>query len=211
MFVRLTRFAEKVGSPCFLATINSSVLSRRMFSGSFQENTDPSLPRCAFDNGVYVTPFGDKGKGFCDVLRWKLTSKSCAIQLPNVNDNLSLIKSRSVDYSTLNTVTEKPHLTWMGHASCFFQADGVRFLTDPLWSSRAAPVQFAGPKRFVEPPCDLSKLDIDIVLLSHTHYDHLDYDSAMSIGNKALWIVPKGVKEVYTIWVYMYLRISECI
>jgi N-acyl-phosphatidylethanolamine-hydrolysing phospholipase D len=56
-------------------------------------------------------------------------------------------------------------------------------------------VQIAGPKRFTPPGIEAKDLDIDVVLLSHTHYDHLDYHSAKDIGNSALWLVPLGVKE----------------
>lgn len=53
-----------------------------------------------------------------------------------------------------------------------------------------------GPKRYTRPALDLDKLDVDVVLLSHTHYDHLDYATAVKIGNKPLWVVPLGVSDV---------------
>ena len=53
-----------------------------------------------------------------------------------------------------------------------------------------------GPQRFIMPPIDLDKLKVDIVLLSHTHYDHYDEKTARKIGNKALWLVPLGVKDM---------------
>jgi len=83
--------------------------------------------------------------------------------------------------------TAKPHVTWLGHATCLYQTEGTFFLTDPLWSGRASPSQLLGPKRFIEPPVEVEDLKVDVVLLSHTHYDHLDHGSAQRIGNKALW------------------------
>lgn len=66
-------------------------------------------------------------------------------------------------------------ITWMGHSSLLIEVDGCRILTDPAWSERASFVTFAGPKRFYEPPLAVDDLPpLDVVLLSHDHYDHLD-------------------------------------
>ena len=66
-------------------------------------------------------------------------------------------------------------VTAIGHASLLIQAAGVNILTDPVWSERASPVSFAGPKRVSAPGVAFDDLPpIDVVLLSHCHYDHLD-------------------------------------
>jgi L-ascorbate metabolism protein UlaG (beta-lactamase superfamily) len=66
-------------------------------------------------------------------------------------------------------------ITWVNHATLLIQADGVNILTDPIWSPRCSPVQFLGPKRHRAPGIRFHDLPpIDIVLLSHNHYDHLD-------------------------------------
>ena len=65
-----------------------------------------------------------------------------------------------------------------------------------MWSRRCSPSQAFGPERFVPPPVPLEDLSLDVVLLSHTHYDHLDYGTAMRLGNSVLWIVPLGVKAL---------------
>ncbi|MBL8603605.1 MAG: MBL fold metallo-hydrolase [Myxococcales bacterium] len=65
--------------------------------------------------------------------------------------------------------------TWLGHSTVLLEIDGLRVLTDPVWALRASPVQWAGPKRFHPPPVTLAALPpLDVVLVSHDHYDHLD-------------------------------------
>ena len=65
-------------------------------------------------------------------------------------------------------------ITWMGHSSMLVEIDGARVLIDPVWDLRAAPVAWMGPKRFFPAPLPLEQLPaIDVVLLSHDHYDHL--------------------------------------
>jgi L-ascorbate metabolism protein UlaG (beta-lactamase superfamily) len=66
--------------------------------------------------------------------------------------------------------------TWLGHSTVLLEMDGWRVLTDPVWGPRASPSRFIGPKRFQPVPVAMSELPkLDAVLLSHDHYDHLDY------------------------------------
>ena len=65
--------------------------------------------------------------------------------------------------------------TYINHATILIQVDGMNILTDPIWSERASPVTFARPKRISAPGIKISDLpEIDLVLISHNHYDHLD-------------------------------------
>jgi L-ascorbate metabolism protein UlaG (beta-lactamase superfamily) len=66
--------------------------------------------------------------------------------------------------------------TWLGHSTVLLEMDGWRVLTDPVWGPRASPSRFVGPKRFQPVPIAMSELPkLDAVLLSHDHYDHLDF------------------------------------
>src|SRR5262245_14994790 len=66
--------------------------------------------------------------------------------------------------------------TWLGHSTVLLEIDGYRVLTDPVWGPRASPTRFVGPKRFQPVPVAMSELPpLDAVLVSHDHYDHLDF------------------------------------
>lgn len=88
---------------------------------------------------------------------------------------------------------------WIGHSTYLIQYDGIAILTDPIWSNRCSPLSFVGPKRHHEPALEEENLPkINIVLISHNHYDHLDRATVMKLSRKhpdLLWIVPKGVKR----------------
>lgn len=73
--------------------------------------------------------------------------------------------------------------TWLGHSTVLIEIDGVRVLTDPVWGPRASPSRLAGPKRFQPVPVALRNLPaIDVVVLSHDHYDHLDYSTIRELA-----------------------------
>lgn len=84
----------------------------------------------------------------------------------------------------------------MGHASFLVQIDGLNILTDPVWSDRCSPVQFLGPSRYRKPPCHLMELPrINVILISHNHYDHLDLHTVRHFKDTVLWIVPHGHRK----------------
>jgi N-acyl-phosphatidylethanolamine-hydrolysing phospholipase D len=89
-----------------------------------------------------------------------------------------------------------PSVTWIGHATVLVQMDHTTFLTDPIWSERASPLGFAGPKRAQAPGVTLDALPpIDFVLISHNHYDHLDAYSVETLPASVTWFVPMGLGD----------------
>jgi N-acyl-phosphatidylethanolamine-hydrolysing phospholipase D len=88
-------------------------------------------------------------------------------------------------------------ITWIGHSTTLVQIGGLNILTDPVWSERASPVSFAGPRRRLAPAIGLRELPpIDVVVISHDHYDHLDLDTVARLAARregTQWLVPSGV------------------
>lgn len=102
-------------------------------------------------------------------------------------------------------------VTWLGHSTFIIEIDGARVLIDPVWGERASPLTWAGPARFHEPPLPLSELPkIDAVLISHDHYDHLDYPTVAQMKDtETLWFVPLGIGAHLEYWGVDGSRIVE--
>lgn len=72
--------------------------------------------------------------------------------------------------------------TWLGHSTVLLEIDGMRILTDPVWGARVSPLSFAGPKRFHPAPVAIDRLPaLDAIIVSHDHYDHLDYPTILQL------------------------------
>jgi N-acyl-phosphatidylethanolamine-hydrolysing phospholipase D len=93
-----------------------------------------------------------------------------------------------------------PALTWIGHATFYVRMDGAAFLTDPVYSERASPLNFAGPRRLVPPGVPLEALPrLDFVLLSHDHYDHADLVAMKRLAARGVpFVVPTGMASLVT-------------
>ncbi len=90
---------------------------------------------------------------------------------------------------------DEPVVTWIGHSTVLLQHRGLNVITDPVFSEYASPFSFAGPKRITAPAVTIEELPrIDVVVISHNHYDHLDTASVQALGNTPLYFVPLGVK-----------------
>lgn len=93
-------------------------------------------------------------------------------------------------------------VTWLGHSSVLVEIDGQRVLTDPILSERASPFTWVGPRRWYAPPLPLQELPpIDAVVISHDHYDHLDYGTLAAMKDwNTLFFVPLGVGAHLASW-----------
>ncbi len=140
-------------------------------------------------------------KSLRDVLRWQIDRfrrrlpPPPKIPTPRVSADLDFVNRNARAGAAMT-----PAATWIGHATMLVQASGLNVLTDPVFSCRASPVQFAGPMRAHPPGISLRDLPhIDVVAISHNHYDHLDRGSIRSLANQAggapLFLVPLGIKS----------------
>lgn len=94
--------------------------------------------------------------------------------------------------------------TWIGHSTVLMQFGGMNVITDPVFSQRAFPVQWMGPRRVMDPALPIDALPpLDVILLSHNHYDHLDKPAAKRIARahpRATWIVSLGLGAYLRGW-----------
>lgn len=127
--------------------------------------------------------------------------------VPVPADRLGLVEVRKPDFDAQRDGLKA---TWIGHASFLVETStqkgmgrGTRILLDPVWSERVGPYGMVGPVRFTPPPCTIDELpEVDAVLISHDHYDHLDSDTIKQLNAKQKgnlrFFCALGVKSVIT-------------
>jgi len=144
-----------------------------------------------FDGKRFFNPDAPQAPGFLDVLRWKLTSRP----EPSgrfVGDVEQTKPPSSVEGHDLR-------VTLINHSTLLLQQDGSHILTDPIWSDRASPLTWIGPRRRRKPGVRWEDLPrIDTVLLSHNHYDHLDLVSLrrLALREQSQFVVPTGAARL---------------
>jgi N-acyl-phosphatidylethanolamine-hydrolysing phospholipase D len=131
-------------------------------------------------------------KPFSWLLRWKWEAWREGVPAearqatPVVLPGLQLLRANTEPVRRIGAQAARPPLpsaTWIGHATVLVQSAGLNILTDPVFSERASPVTFLGPRRAQPPGIALADLPpIDVVLVSHNHYDHLDRLSAVQLN-----------------------------
>ena len=101
--------------------------------------------------------------------------------------------------------------TWLGHSTVLIEIDGLRVLTDPVWGPRASPSTLAGPKRFQPVPVALRAMPpLDLVIVSHDHYDHLDYPTIRELAKLDVpFVTSLGVGAHLEAWGVKPERIAE--
>ncbi len=145
-------------------------------------------PSNHFDGSRFFNPGGKAPAGLTDLLRWKLMDKAAKWPAVWETPHAGTRPEPRIDGAGLR-------VTMVGHATLLIQTAGLNLLTDPVWSDRASPVAFAGPKRVNAPGIAFDDLPkIDAVLLTHNHYDHCDLATLKRLARRddPLVITPLG-------------------
>jgi L-ascorbate metabolism protein UlaG (beta-lactamase superfamily) len=150
--------AGVLGSGALLYLLVDRAISAPRYRGQITDH---------FDGLKFHNLEGPERRGFVDFLRWKLTGKRGEWHKWN--------ESQPGAPPPMHVDGEKLRITFVNHATVLIQTGSLNILTDPIWSDRASPFTWAGPKRHRAPGLRFEDLPpIDVVLLSHNHYDHLD-------------------------------------
>jgi len=139
-------------------------------------------------------------RGLAALMRWKFASWRDGLPAPPTAPTPAIVPDLGLIQSNAKAGARMvPTVTWIGHATVLAQLGGLNVLTDPIFSNRASPLSFIGPERAIRPGLWLNELPhIDLVVISHNHYDHLDEGSvtqlAAQAGGAPLFVVPLGLK-----------------
>jgi N-acyl-phosphatidylethanolamine-hydrolysing phospholipase D len=146
--------------------------------------------------GGFQNPWpGTEPHGFGDFLRWRFQERR-GKPIPPSPPRGSL-RSRTPVIAAPRAAREYRSVTWVGHSTVLLQIGPFNVLTDPVWGDRASPLFWIGPRRLMPPGVRFEQLpEIDLVLLSHNHYDHLDAPTVRRIAQRfpaASWVCPLGL------------------
>lgn len=158
----------------------------------------PALLRSARDaRGRFMIPWpmeDGPDRGLRDMARWYRDRMRDGVA-PNPPADAFVIAEPEI--AAPRNAANELRITWVGHATFLIQLAGITILTDPIWSRRASPIGWVGPSRLVPPALGFDALPpVDIVVLSHDHYDHLDSRTVKRLrarfGHQLTWVTPLG-------------------
>ncbi|WP_136658169.1 MBL fold metallo-hydrolase [Nitratireductor sp. XY-223] len=145
-----------------------------------------------FDGTFFFNPGGRPPNGLRDLLKWQFGEKRNRWPARFDSPFSGAAPVSGVDGDDLR-------VTMVGHATMLIQVAGLNILTDPVWAQRVSPLSFVGPKRVNAPGIAFDRLpDIDLVLLTHNHYDHLDIETLKRLHkhHKPLVVTPLGNDKI---------------
>ncbi|MDZ7683612.1 MAG: MBL fold metallo-hydrolase [Fodinibius sp.] len=144
-----------------------------------------------FNGTKFMNPHEEESHHYGDVLKWWLSGNDKGIWHVKGEQDISQHRPPQREMNNFR-------ITFVNHATFLLQFDGLNILTDPVWSRRASPYQWIGPERMRPPGIAFDDLPaIDVVLLSHNHYDHLDIRTVHELHERyePHFVVPLGVEK----------------
>ena len=168
---------------CFTSILVGCKISKKVYSGEVSDH---------FDGKKFVNANVSEGNGLKDVFKYLRTREP--------GEWIRDYETYSRDTLIENNYTDSIKLIFVNHSTFLIQLDTLNILTDPIWSDRCSPVQWLGPKRNRPPGVTFKSLpNIDLVLISHNHYDHLDKITILKLQkeHKPQFIVPLGVSYFF--------------
>ncbi len=191
----------KIRFTLFHALVTFAITSLLACSGQTKltERIAPAMAKHHRADGYQNNYVEFQPKGMGKVLQWQWRAlldglpRSPGIFTPEQNPDLAFLKANENQGTKM-----EPTVTWVGHSTVLVQMGGLNILTDPLFSDRASPIPWLGPKRAQAPGLTLEQLPhIDVVLISHNHYDHCDQVSLLALdkqtGAPPIFLVPLGL------------------
>ena len=171
----------------------------RKTSKRFRRTDLTSLPPHHRPGGGFRNPWPDAApRGFGDFLRWVLIERMTKPRPTQPSPDVFAVTDPT--FVTPRAGEGSATVTWIGHSSLLIQIGGRNVLTDPVWSDVVSPVPFAGPRRWVPPAVAFEDLpDIDVILVSHNHYDHCDVPTIRRLAARfptIHWLVPLGLAKL---------------
>ena len=157
------------------------------------EAAEEEKPRHHTKDG-FQNPYVEKKKrGFFKYLKMRYFSNE---EFADYEESAHKIPRVEPDLAAVYNPPEAIQVTWIGHATILIQYKGINILTDPMFSDRASPLSFWGPKRYNPPALKIKDLPpVDFIVISHSHYDHLDKKTVQQIGSNTKWLVPLGLQK----------------
>jgi len=199
--IRDAELAPLHPTPSFDRNLSSKVISNRVAARVAERNSWPEYNR---PSGWSFLKYGLDHRQLFKEFREENIPESFSEEFP----------LKAVDFEALrNPPKDAIQVTWIGHATVLVQIGGCNILTDPIFSARCSLVQWLGPERFQDAACTVEDLvteniPIDLVLISHNHYDHLDYNSTHDLAESypdLKFVVPLGLQG----WFESYIRKSR--
>ena len=146
-----------------------------------------SLLLSSFIQSEYKNTNGEEiDKSIKDLIRWQKNQKKPILSSIEISD----------EWKNIDLNNEQNYMIWIGHSTFLIKKDNFVILTDPVFSKRASPFKRFGPERLIPPSINIENLPkIDVITISHNHYDHLDIRSLKKIfliNPEVIFLIPKG-------------------